>query len=285
MVFAESPLPLPSGSRFISRKMCYNKEIIYETQISVLFALSLEVIVTHESRMDPWLIRGEEPPDEEMVLSSNSFQLQNKMMKIFSSWFDYSVVVIPEVTPARRKELTCFFLMMSQPPAHRSASLWCWWRRELCCLRRNHSFTSESQKRPRTKQTFFYARTCRYRSHQQWVQLHQRTERGLAVTAASSAQPAGRIPELQAVVWASLQEDEGVWQQQRLDFWRRWDKEAWNKHGNHCTQSTYWIKYWPICLSLLTLHVRGPSWIILFVVRSKLWERRRKLNCDSDSEI
>lgn len=37
------------------------------------------------------------------------------------------------------------------------------------------------------------------------------------------------------------------------------------------------IRYWPICLSLLTFHVRGPSWIILLVDKSRFCERRKSL--------
>ncbi len=35
--------------------------------------------------MDPWLIKGDEPPAEEMVFSSKSFQLQNKIQKSYVS--------------------------------------------------------------------------------------------------------------------------------------------------------------------------------------------------------
>ena len=110
-----------------------------------------------------------------------------------------------------KKELTCFSLMTSQPPARRFASLWCWWCRGLCCLERNHRIWSG----PHTKKSFFlkccFLRrdgvcTRSYRADQQRVQFHQRAEGGLAVSTASSAstQPAGWISELQPVVRAPL---------------------------------------------------------------------------------
>lgn len=59
-------------------------------------------------------------------------------------------------------------------------------------------------------------------ANQQRVQLDQRAEGALVVAAdsASSTHPAGRVPQLQAVVGASLQQQQAVRQQQRLDICR-----------------------------------------------------------------
>lgn len=64
---------------------------------------------------------------------------------------------LPHVNAGCRKDLTCFSLMKSRPPARRSASLWCWWCRGLCCLERNHKFKCHQDHTHTQKKTLKFA--------------------------------------------------------------------------------------------------------------------------------
>lgn len=158
--------------------------------------------------MDPWLIGGDDPPASEMAFSSNFFQLQCKGNHQSS---DPHHTFLNHRGSANEEKLLRVFLWWCS--SHQLVDL------ALCgtddiegfvvykestglgvivnnkCLRRDDSLTSS------------------YWADQQRIQLHQRAETGLAVSAPSSAstQPAGWVPQLQSVVWAPLQQDEAVW--------------------------------------------------------------------------
>lgn len=192
--------------------------------------------------MDLWLISGDEPPANEMVFSSKSFHLRKQkstvntscrrtvQRNISESWRRTGTLGEPSSRKRRVVgKILRVFLWWS--PGHQLVDLplcgaddvegFVVWK-EITSL--NVIKTTLTHKKEDFKMCFLrrdHRLTCSYWADQQRVQLHQRAEGGLAVSAASSAstKPAGWVPQLQPVVWAPLQKDQAVWQQQRLNLW------------------------------------------------------------------
>lgn len=55
----------------------------------------------------------------------------------------------------QRKELTSPSWMLLQPPAHRSAYLWCWWCKELSCLEKTEIKNKISKKKKKVIKYYF----------------------------------------------------------------------------------------------------------------------------------